>query len=89
MNTYLSKMLYVITCFIHLYLDDMSIQLFPIPQTSVIFSKDKCPGSLCHSPSIGIRFSASVSVLDAWTKTLSVTITFKPLKKEISYMYSL
>ena len=39
-------------------------------------SRDQCPGSLCHSPSVGVC---------ALTKTLTLAITFKPLKIKLSY----
>ena len=38
-------------------------------------SRDECPGSLCHNPTVG---AASASALAAWTKTLTLAITFKP-----------
>ena len=41
--------------------------------------QDECPGSLC-SPSVG--FSVGVC---AWTKTLTLAITFKLLKIKLSY----
>ena len=68
----------------------LSFQLEPsihlILQFSVIFyqeisvilqflaSRDKCPGSLCQSPSVR-----------AWTKTLTLAITFLPEEIGLSY----
>ena len=45
-----------------------------------LVSRDKCPGSLCHSPSVGIRVGVC-----AWTKTLTLAITFLPEVIGLSY----
>ena len=36
-------------------------------------SRDECPGSLCHSPGVGVGVGVC-----AWTKTLTSAITFLP-----------
>ena len=41
-------------------------------------SQDEWPGSLCHSPSLNVHVCV-------WTKTLTLAITFKPLKIKLSY----
>ena len=48
-------------------------------QTRVYFlaSRDECPGSLCHSPTVRVGVGVRVGVC-AWTKTLTLAITFLP-----------
>ena len=48
--------------------------------THILASRDKCPGSLCHGPTVSVRVGVC-----AWTKTLTLAITFLPLKIELSY----
>ena len=57
--------------------------IFPSVQR-FLASRDECPGSLCHSPGVrvGVRFGVGVC---AWTKTLTLAITFLLEVIELSY----
>ena len=41
-------------------------------------SRDECPGSLCHSPTVCVRVCE-------WPKTLTLAITFLPEEMRLSY----
>ena len=51
-------------------------------RTHFLASRDECPGSLCHSPSVGVGVRVGVC---AWTKTLTLAITFLPEVIGLSY----
>ena len=51
-------------------------------RANFLASRDECPGSLCHSPTVGVRVGVRVC---AWTKTLTLAITFLPEEIGLSY----